>query len=309
MYSVRKQRMECQFDGPTVGQYPHRFTHEERFQYRVKVQPVAGRLEFSIRCVDTRLAANAARREFEGRPIRGQYATIAADPEDSARRSRLRAKNTVRLLALEMRIDRMFTFTIRKVGDPLPYDTVLKAWDLFRRSMERNFSGFRYIATPEKQQNGQWHIHAGTCGFANINNLRKCWLDALNQVLGRSKMLVHGADSPGNVNVTNKRPIRGDWVKKATRIAQYIAKYIGKSMEAAFNRKKYFHTYGVKITEAQRKWLASLDRDSAVVEVMRLYGLLDESAGVFVGFDIDVWRRVGCSAWFSVDVDDIPPPF
>ena len=54
------------------GQFPFRLTHEDRFQYRVKVQPVAGQLEFSIRAVDTRLAANAAKRAFEGYPKRGR---------------------------------------------------------------------------------------------------------------------------------------------------------------------------------------------------------------------------------------------
>jgi len=301
--------MENEFTAPAAGQYPHKFTHEERFQYRVKVQPVAGRLEFSIRCADTRMAALAAQRQWMGFPKRGLGQSVAKDPEDAKRRAKLRAKGMVRLLALELGIDRMFTFTIRITGEPVPYDTVLKAWDGFRRSMEKHCPGFRYIATPEKQKNGQWHIHAGTHGFLNINVLRGLWLASLNRVLGRSKLLTSGSDSPGHVHVGNKGRLLGDSVRKATRIASYISKYIGKAMDAAFNRKKYFHSHGVVVTAAQRQWLAADGRETAIVEVMRAYGLLDEDREVFMAYDVPVWRRDACSAWFSVDVGAIPPPF
>lgn len=301
--------MDTEFLGPNPGQFPYRFTHEDRFQYRVKVQPVAGRLEFSIRCVDTRLAANAARREWEGFPVRGTQSTVAKDPEDSRRRAKLRAKSTVRLIALEMRIDRLFTFTIRNTGQVVPYDTVLKAWDLFRRMAEKFCPSFRYIATPEKQKNGQWHIHAGVHGFVNINVLRRLWISALNRALGRSQLLTSGPDSPGAVNIPPGKPVLGNPVRKSSKIAGYIAKYIGKEMDAAFNRKKYFHSLGVQITPAKRKWLEAQTREGAIVEVMRAYGLIDEAREVFMAFDLPIWRRDGCSAWFAVEIDSIPPPF
>lgn len=294
---------------PTPGTYPYRLTHEDRFQYRVKVQPVADRLEFSIRCADTRLAALSARREWEGFPVRGKTSSTAADPDDTLRRSKLRAKGMVRLLAIQLGIDRMWTFTIRLVDKPLPYDDVLKAWDLFRRSMEKHYPDFKYIATPEMQKNGQWHIHAGTAGFMNINRLRPLWQAALNRVLGRSLLLTSGSDSPGTVNIATRGRILGDKVRKSTKIANYISKYIGKAMDVAFNRKKYFHSYGVKITPAQRKWLAANTREGALVEVMRAFGLIDEGRDVFLAFDVNVWRRDANSAWFAVDIDTIPPPF
>lgn len=301
--------MELDLNSPSSGTYPHRLTHEDRFQYRVKIQPVAGRLEFSIRCADTRMAALAARREWEGFPKRGKTTSTAADPEDTLRRSKLRAKGMVRLLALQLGIDRMFTFTIRLVGKPMVYDDVLKAWDLFRRSMEKFYPDFKYIATPELQKNGQWHIHAGTAGFLNINILRGLWQAALNRVLCRSLTLTSGADSPGAVNVATRGRLLGDKVRKSTKIANYISKYIGKAMEVAFNRKKYFHSYGVVITPAQRKWLEANTRDGALVEVMKAFGLIDEENSIFIGFDLSIWRRDACSAWFAVDIDSIPPPF
>lgn len=301
--------MENTLSDPVQGQFPYRFTHEDRFQYRVKVQPVANRLEFSIRCADTRMAALAAQREWEGFPVRGKTTSEAKDPEDSVRRAKLRAKGMVRLLALQLEIDRMFTFTIRLVGTPLPYNDVLEAWDMFRRAMEKHYPDFKYIATPEMQKNGQWHIHAGTHGFMNINVLRSIWQRSLNKVMGRSLLLTSGADSPGAVNIATRGKILGDKVRKSTKIANYISKYIGKAMDVAFNRKKYFHSYGVVITPAQRKWLEANTREGALLEVMRAYGLIDEERGVFDAFDLSVWRRDANSAWFAVDVGGIPPPF
>lgn len=302
--------MEFDLAKPTPGAYPYRYTQDDRFQYRVKIQPVAGMLEFSLRCADTRLPASAAAREWQGFPKRGSVVSQARDPEDSIRRAKLRAKGMVRLLALELAIDRMFTFTIRFSGAPLEYDKVLRAWDTFRRSMETACPGFKYIATPERQKNGQWHIHAGTHGFVNINVLRKLWQSALNRVMGRSQMLTSGADSPGHVHVGNRGRLLGDKVRKATKIACYISKYIGKAMDVALNRKKYFHSYGVEITPAQRKWLEACTRDGALLEVMRAYGLLLQVDGVCVPIDdLAVWRRDGNSAWFRVPIDSLPPPF
>ncbi len=301
--------MEIDLLNPPPGQFPYRLTHEERFQYRVKVQPVAGRLEFSIRCCDTRLQAMAARREWEGYPKRGVTASQAKDPEDSQRRAKLRAKGMVRLLALELQIDRMFTFTIRLTGTPLPYNDVLKAWDMFRRAMEKHYPDFKYIATPERQKNGQWHIHAGTHGFMNINVLRAIWQRSLNKVMGRSLLLTSGADSPGAVNISTRGKILGDKIRKATKIANYISKYIGKAMDVAFNRKKYFHSYGVTITPAQRKWLAAEDCDAALIEVLTGYQVIDLETPLPGRWDWKVWRRDECSAWFAVEAAALEPPF
>lgn len=301
--------MENTLADPPSGQFPYRLTYEDRFQFRVKVQPVADRLEFSIRAVDTRLQAMAAQREWEGYPIRGKLTSSSKDPEDGLRRSKLRAKGMVRLLALQLRIDRMFTFTIRLIGTPLPYDDVLKAWDTFRRSMEEHYPDFKYIATPEKQKNGQWHIHAGTRGFINVNVLLRLWQRALNKVMGRSLLLTSGSDSPGAVNVSTRGKLVGDNVRKSSRIAGYISKYIGKCMEAAFNRKKYFHSYGVVITPAQRRWLLADNCEAAIAEVLLAYGVIGVGLPERRSWDWKIWMRDSCSAWFAVNIDCLPPPF
>jgi hypothetical protein len=264
---------------------------------------VAGQLEFSIRTVDTRLAAMAARRQWEGCPKR-VGPSPDTDREDNIRKAKLRAKAQVKLLAMELGVDRLLTFTIRKVGDAvMDYDQVLKAWDHFRRYAQVYDSNFAYVAAPEVQKNGQFHIHAGVRGFINVRIYTRMWQSALNRVLKRSQRLVSGPDSPGTCNVT--KALRGPVLSKAKNIARYIAKYIGKALETGFNRKSHFHTKGIKITPALAKWLEAGTRDEAIMEVLRAYDLIDD-----MGIpSVDIWFRDSCSAWFSCDarLSQVPP--
>ena len=288
----------------TPGQFPFRFTHEDRFQYRVKVQPVAGQLEFSVRAVDTRLSAMAAERAFQGFPKRTGPAP-ETDREDNIRKAIWRAKAKVKLLAMECRVDRLLTFTIRKIGDAcMGYETLLRAWDIFRRMAARADKNFHYVAAPEVQKNGQFHIHAGVHGFINVKNYTRMWQIALNRVLGRSQSLYMGEDSPGTCNVTKR--LTGSQCGKSKNIAKYIAKYIGKALESGFGRKSYFHTIGIVVTPAKALWLESQSRDEAVFEVMVKYGMC---RALLAGI-VNVWNRDGCSAWFSVPAGYVnDPPF
>jgi hypothetical protein len=246
----------------------------------------------------------AARRAFEGFPKRVGPAP-ETDRDDNIRKAKLRAKAQVKLLSMELGVDRLLTFTIRKVGEVvMGYDEVLKAWDYFRRMALKWDKNFRYVAAPEVQKNGQFHIHAGVRGFVRVEHLTRMWQIALNRVQGRSQELVKGQDSPGTCNITKR--LQGAALTKAKNIARYIAKYIGKALETGFGRKSHFHTTGIKITPAQRQWLEAESRDDAILEVLRAYGLIDD-----VGVPLaSIWCRDGCSAWFSVDARlSQPPPF
>jgi hypothetical protein len=205
---------------------------------------------------------------------------------------------------MELGVDRLLTFTIRKVGDyVMDYDMVLKAWDYFRRMALRWDKNFAYVAAPEVQKNGQFHIHAGVRGFINVRIFTRMWQSALNRVLKRSQRLVSGPDSPGTCNVT--KALRGATLQKAKNIARYVAKYIGKALETGFNRKSFFHTTGIEITPAQAQWLEALDRDGAVREVLVSWGLID-ALGVP---KVSIWNRDGHSAWFTIPYAAVAPPF
>lgn len=291
--------MEIDFLSPAKGQFPHRFTQDDRFQYRVRVQPVAEHLEFYVRAVDTRLPAMAAERAFMGGGVKRvlRPAQCEHDRLDNQLKATQRAQRKIRLLCMEAGVDRLFTFTTRGHMDR---DLLQKAWDLFRRSMESRFQNFKYVATVEHHKTGQLHIHAGLSGYHNINHLRKLWQTCLNRVRGRCQSLVHGSDSPGAVNIPPSRR-RHQGVRGSTAIASYIAKYVGKELTQAFNRKRYWHTKNVKITPAQSQWLKAESLFDAVVESAGLYGFTDcmDDLKLFKG---SAFIRVHCSALE-------PPPF
>lgn len=291
---------------PTPGQFPHRFTQDDRFQFRVKVQPVAGMLEFTVRTIDTRLSAMAAQRQWMGFPKRiGPSQTT--DTADNVRRSHERAKGRIRLLCLELRVDRMLTFSIRKVGERiLSRDEFLKVWEIFRRRMEKNDKSFSYVAVPELQKNGMFHMHVGIHGYANIDTVRTAWQKALNKFLGRALTLLQGEDSPGTVNMKWSHRY-GDTATSAQRIASYISKYISKDHTSDFNRKSYFHTTDVKIAPARAMWLRAETMEEALREVVGMYDLIGEEGMPLFG---NIWRRDRYFSKFSMQTTSMrPPPF
>ena len=291
--------MDLDLETPPAGKYPYRLSTEDRFQPRVRVQPVADCLEIDIRYVDTRLAAAADRRAWMGNP-RTHSVKSDDDRADNILRATQRAQRRIRLLCLQAQVDRMFTFTTRAV---LQRDDVLHAWDLFRRSMEKHYPGFRYVATMElhpKGKPGHIHIHAGLAGFYNINVLRRLWHHALNTVMGRPLTMTSGPESPGNVNIPPSRR-RHHGNRAALAIASYIAKYVGKGMLQAFNRKRYLQSKSIKLSPAQSKWLQSESIDDALIEVCTRYDLPDNLEACTV-------HRHGMSVFIRVPISALPPP-
>lgn len=288
---------------PSPGVYPYRYTQDDRFQFRAKVQPAGECLEFVVRPVDTRKCAEADYRSWAGL-ARGRRLEPPTDEEraDSIRRATERAKRMVRLLSLQLGADRLLTFTTR---DTYAIETLQVMWDRFCR-MARTFDpSFAYIAVPEPHKDQEhWHIHAAYKGWVNINVLRRMWHSSILSVTGRSGSSdTSGRRSPGNVDVQYRG--RASGVHGARKIAGYISKYITKELVTRFNKKRYWHTKGVSVPGVQRRWLEAGDLNAAVRETMRLYGLLvDDQFPV-----CKVWQP-GNLAYFWVEVHQLdPPPF
>jgi hypothetical protein len=288
---------------PPPGAYPYRHTQDDRHQYRVKVQPAGKVLEFTVRSVDTEKCADAAYRSWSG-AARGQRLEppTEADRQDAIRRSTERAKRMVRLLSLHLGADRLLTFTTR---DTYALDQLQIIWDRFVRLARSCDPSFAYIAVPEPHKDkAHWHIHAAYKGWVNINVVRRMWHASILSVSGRSHHSdTSGVRSPGNVDVQYRGRAHG--ITKARKIAGYISKYITKGLVERFNKKRYWHTKGVSVPEAQRKWLESDNLDGAIRETMRAYGLLvDDQFPV-----CRVWKP-GNLAFFWVETHALePPPF
>lgn len=294
-------------NSPPPGVFPYRHTQDDRHQYRVKVQPAGKCLEFVVRSVDTQKCADADYRAWAGIK-RGQRVEPLTDTDrqDILRRSTERAKRQVRLLALTMGADRLLTFTTRET---YALETLQVIWDRFCRLARAFDPSFQYIAVPEPHKDrDHWHIHAAYRGWININVCRRMWHAAIASVNGRSSdraASYAGKGSPGNVDVQYRGRKGVSDISKARRIAGYISKYITKELVERFNKKRYWHTKGIKVEERKMQWLEAATLKDAIVETMRRFGLLVDNQFPVCSA---VWNP-GNMAFFWVETHALEPPF
>lgn len=173
----------------------------------------------------------------------------AVNDEVAARR----AKKNVRLCCKEIGADRMVTLTHRE--NVLDRDLALKHFDLFRRKLGKH-QKFLYVAVIEPQERGSLHFHIAVRGRQNYHLLRAIWYSVCG--LGQS------GEQMGQVNVRD--PHRFGFGKNgAHKLASYIAKYCGKSMDCRdLNQKRYFRSRGIVLPEVIAWRLASTDMLTAV---------------------------------------------
>ena len=147
-----------------------------------------------------------------------------------------RAKQNVRPRCKTARVTHMITLTTRECITDL--ERFLKLWDAFRRIMARHRE-FHYIAVPEPQKRGAWHMHVAVSGRAALNLARRAWLKV---VCGRGK---------GYCHIRNPQGAHFGKQWKLDALASYIAKYIGKEIaDTRFNKKKYYTSRGINVPEA-----------------------------------------------------------
>ncbi|MDB0564657.1 Rep protein [Ralstonia solanacearum] len=147
-----------------------------------------------------------------------------------------RAKQNVRLRCKTARVTHMITLTTRECITDL--DRFLGLWDAFRRAMAR-YSQFHYIAVPELQKRGAWHMHVAVSGRVALNLARRVWLKVVG---GRGK---------GYCHIRNPQGAHFGKQWKLDALASYVAKYIGKDIaETRFNKKKYYTSRGINVPEA-----------------------------------------------------------
>jgi len=80
---------------------------------------------------------------------------------------------------------------------------------------------FEYVAVPERQERGAVHFHLAIRGFRDVNILRYLWRRVLCDDGNAC-----GENSPGNIDITSPRRGGAQWNR--AKLAQYLAKYMGK---------------------------------------------------------------------------------
>jgi hypothetical protein len=181
--------------------------------------------------------------QLEGSPIivAGRPLRLKRDPceQERVESSRYRTRKVIRQRCMSMRADHMMTLTYRE--NMQDRDRCYRHTVEFIARCRRLRLLPQYVAVPELQERGAWHVHLAYRGFVWANTLRRIWRQVVGEFEGKTG---------GNVNLRYFRGPRNPW-----RIAAYMSKYIGKSIEQSRPGQRTFWasewTQGAPIIDAE----------------------------------------------------------
>lgn len=224
-----------------------------------------------------------------------------------------RAKQSARWLVKQIQADRLLTLTYRE--NMQDRERLYEDFKRFLRLLRKELKGrpWPYVAVPEMQDRGAFHVHLAVKGWQPYSVIRRCWYQALGGT-GEEK----GADTPGQVDVTKPRAKQGmggagrQW--DCTRLSGYLVKYMEKTFDDAadLEKKRYWHSADAKKPPVHRLWLGGVDVSEACAESI---GILQTFYGL-VGASFDMWLSPdGTTFWVSgkntvqieVESEDDPP--
>lgn len=135
-------------------------------------------------------------------------------------RSSRRAKTKVRRLCKNRGLSVMLTLTYRE--NMLDRERMARDFDVFVKRLRRVVPDFQYVCVFERQKRGAWHAHIAVPRVLS-HYLHKGALVRSYDFLRSVWRAVVGSDN-GNVDVSRNKRI----MRSSSRLAAYIAKYIGK---------------------------------------------------------------------------------
>jgi hypothetical protein len=207
-------------------------------------------------------------RVIAGTPTRSKRA-----PEDQQRidSSIGRTKSSIRTRCLAFAVDRLLTLTYRENQQDreTAYQHTVEFVDRARKAGVL----VDYIAVPERQKRGAWHIHLAVRGYLPVLTIRRIWRDVIGP-LG------------GNIDISYHRgKPRTPW-----RIAGYIAKYIGKAVAECPPGQRTFWASPLR-SRAPLKWTFIADGATALTQLLAaiLPVLEDYRASMGLG-PLDIWH-------------------
>lgn len=159
--------------------------------------------------------------------------------ESNQERSARRSVQAIRLRCKAISADRMVTLSTRACITDL--DEFATLFDAFRRRM-RKHRDFEYVAVPERQKRGAWHVHIAVHGKTALRLAIAVW----NSVLGGKGNGYCHIRNPGRSD--SRRGNGKQW--EGHRLAAYISKYISKDVsEHELNAKRYWTSRGIVVPE------------------------------------------------------------
>jgi len=219
-----------------------------------------GGYEATVRALDlTRLSQG---RSFEY-PIRARKEPAEWSLENQQKAAQ-RARRKMRHLVRNMMADHLVTFTKREAAGAKYWtpEEWAAAWDRFRRNLVRVTGDFPYVAILERHEKGNYHLHVAWQGRVAVRLVRAIWLGVIG-----------GGRGCGNIDARLMRVHQagGD---RATRIARYISKYVGKGFDGLgrYNKKRYWSSKQ-DLAQARRYVLRALTIPEAICEAREMLGL------------------------------------
>jgi hypothetical protein len=227
---------------------------------------------------------------------------------ESIESSQRRSKTNIRLQVNELAPNHFSTFTTREAGPTyFTSEDWRIMWGYFVALVRTAGLDFEYVAVTERHPKNPLHLHLHVAwrGSANYNFLRRLWHIAITKHKGcKVSKMVRGVDSPGNIQDQPVKAPRGSF-KQVRKIARYISKYITKDLISEFNKKRYWPSKGINLSDAQSFWLESLSQSEAIREACVMLGQWDDSLGLSPQTLFMPSERV---CWCAIDPDKTPPP-
>jgi hypothetical protein len=160
--------------------------------------------------------------------------------EATLAKSIARANRQLRRKCLAMNCDRMLTLTFR--ANVTELDEARQVFKYFNKLMTKQYGkSWRYICVPEYQKRGAVHFHLAISGHKPVKKVRELWRRA-------------SGERGGNIDITNPRKAgKKSWNPK--HVANYISKYLAKSDDVAFNKRRYSTGGDIQIPEPVNGWL------------------------------------------------------
>ncbi len=191
------------------------------------------------------------------------------DREKNNERARRRAKAEVRRKCMAAQLDHLLTLTYRE--NVVDREKAFHDFEAFVRLVHTYFPDWKYVEVAERQDRGAMHFHLGVKGFQDVGLLRSLW----RRIVG-----------DGNIDVNYVKTNKGlTW--KRHRLAMYLAKYVGKEMEAELNERRFRASPGIAIPEQILHMPWHVVKDFALFKVQALGGKVgfvwspEESKGLY----------------------------
>lgn len=208
---------------------------------------------------------DARLRGHELNTARGESEHRERNEEISVRR----ATQQIRIRCKQIAANTMITLTTREnIQEIERFYPLCK--EFFRRM--RLHGDFHYVAVPERQERGAWHLHIACQGKVAKRLVIAVWLRVVG---GKGNGYCH-ISNPGRSDSQRQNGKR--W--EAHRLASYISKYISKDVSGReLNDKRYWTSRGIVVPE-RKTWGTWVDLPSMYDATLPVLQYLQAVAGL-----------------------------